>query len=192
MTKEELILQSLTARKELNGAIGLVTEPDFERAKIITGWTLKDVLLHILAWDEEAMRVLSMLKMNVPEIHFDYTISPREDFAAWNAEQIAKRGNLTPAQIFEQMARARRDLLDTVSGISDQVLSRPFETPWGMKLNGSQVFRAEIDHDLEHAAQIRSWAKKIARWRRARAKLRKTKGSTKDTKGHKDSNTNPS
>ncbi len=52
-------------------------------------------------------------------------------------------------------------------------------TSWEKPATGFDLIRIQVAHDREHAAQVRSYRKKIERWARARQKLsakRKAKG----------------
>jgi len=167
MKRDEAITRLRAARKELQETLVGLTEEDMLRPNAVSKWSLKDLLAHIAAWDEEQLRVIQAFAMQ-PEPQYAYSISERNDFAAWNQEQIAQRQELSLQQVMSEFENARRDLIQIVEGVTDQVLSRSKMTSWGQARTGLELLADQAQHDLEHAGHIRSWRKKRERWARAR------------------------
>ena len=183
MKRDEAVQQLRAARKELQGSVTGLTEEDLLRPKAMGQWSVKDILAHVASWDAEILRVIQAIAMQ-PEPQYSYAISDRSDFGVWNEEQVASR-RLRPApQILRELENTRRDLIQAIDGVTDQVLVRPKLTSWGKKRTGLEILQEIVDHDLEHAAQIRSWRRKRARWARAHKKYvgrrRTTKKKRKD------------
>lgn len=177
MKRDEAIQQLRGARKEFQDTINGLTEEDFLRAKAIDKWTLKDLLASIAAWDEELVRVLQTFTMP-GESQYTYTISDRNNFAAWNEEQVIARRELTLDRVMSEYEIARRDLIQVVEGLTDPVLNRTRMTSWGKPASGFDLVLMQVAQDRARAEQVRSYRKKIERWARARQKLtekRKTK-----------------
>lgn len=177
MKRDEAIQQLRGARKEFQDTINGLTEEDFLRAKAIDKWTLKDLLASIAAWDEELVRVLQTFTMP-GESQYTYTISDRNNFAAWNEEQVVARRELTLDRVMSEYEIARRDLIQVVEGLTDPVLNRTRMTSWGKPASGFDLVLMQVAQDRARAEQVRSYRKKIERWARARQKLtekRKTK-----------------
>lgn len=177
MKRDEAIQQLRAGRKELQETIHGLTEEDFLRPKAIDKWTLKDLLAHIASWDEEMVRVLQTFTLPGESI-YTYAIADRNGFAVWNEEQITARRERTMPEIMSEFEIARRDLIQVVEGLTDAVLNRSRMTSWGKAATGFELIMTQVDHDREHAEQVRSFRKKIERWARSRQKLtakRKTK-----------------
>lgn len=177
MKRDEAIQQLRGARKEFSETIQGLTEEDFLRPKAIDKWTLKDLLAHIASWDEEVVRVLQTFALS-GESQYTYVIVDKNDFALWNEEQIQMRAARSANEVIGEFESARRDLIQVVEGLTDPVLNRSRMTSWGKQSTGFDLILAQIEHDREHAEQVRSYRKKIERWARARQKLtekRKTK-----------------
>jgi uncharacterized protein (TIGR03083 family) len=168
--RDEAILRLRAARRELQDALNGLQEEDFLRANAINKWTLKDLMAHIASWDEEMLRVLQAFAMQTNPV-FSYSISDRNDFAAWNEQQIAERRERTLEQVVAEFDGARRDLIQVAEGLTDPVLQRSKMTSWGSPATGFELLETQIGHDLEHAGHVRSYRKKIERWARARNKL---------------------
>lgn len=179
MKRDEAIHELRAARKELQETMSGLSEEDFVRPKAIVKWTLQDLLSHIAAWDEEMVRVLQAFSL-ASEPTFTYTISERNEYGAWNEEQVASRRGRAVEESLAEFESARRDLVQVIEGLTDPVLSRTRMTSWGVPATGFELIGGQAEHDREHAAQVRSYRKKIERWARARQKRtasRKASGS---------------
>jgi uncharacterized damage-inducible protein DinB len=177
MKRDDAIHELRAARKELQDTLVGMAEEDYLRPKAIEKWTVKDLVAHVAAWDEELVRVLQAFSMQNEPI-FTYLISSTKDFGAWNEEQLAQRKDLTVSQVVSEFEKARRDLIQVIEGLTDPVLSRTKTTSWGERQTGFDLIATQVAHDREHARQVMSYRKKIERWARARQKLtakRKTK-----------------
>jgi uncharacterized damage-inducible protein DinB len=177
MKRDEAIQQLRASRKELQETFGGLTEEDFTRARAINKWTLKDLLAHVASWDEEIVRVLQTFTMP-GESQYTYTISDRNDYAVWNEEQVSARREHSVTQVMTEFEMSRRDLIQVVEGLTDPVLNRSRMTSWGTPMTGFELLVMQVEHDVDHADQVRSYRKKIDRWARARQRLtekRKTK-----------------
>ncbi len=169
MKRDEAIARLRSARKELLGALAGVTDEEMQRPNAVAKWSIQDLLGHIAAWDEEALRVLQAFVMQ-QNPQYSYSISDRNDFAAWNAEQIELRRGRTLPEVRAEFENARRDLIQVVEGTTDQVLLRAKPTPWNKVRTGLELLQDAAEHDLEHSQDIKSWRKKRERWARARQK----------------------
>jgi hypothetical protein len=170
MKRDEAIQQLRAGRKELQETILGLTEEDFLRPKAIDKWTLKDMLAHVASWDEEIVRVLQTFTMP-GESQYTYVIADRNGFAVWNEEQVGSRRERTFSETMSEYEIARRDLIQVVEGLTDAVLNRSRMTSWGKPATGFALIMTQVEHDREHAEQVRSYRKKIDRWARARQKL---------------------
>ncbi len=178
MKRDEAIQQLRAGRKEFQDAIAGLEEADMLRPKAADKWTLKDLLAHLASWDEEVVRVLQTFTMP-GESQYTYVISDRNGFAVWNEEQVSMRRDHPLPDVISEFETARRDLIQVVEGLTDPVLNRRRMTSWGKPSTGFELVVTQVEHDREHAAQVRSYRKKIERWARARQKLTEKRKSKK-------------
>jgi uncharacterized damage-inducible protein DinB len=169
MKRDEAIARLRAGRREFLDTLEGIAGEDLLRPNAVEGWSLKDLLAHIASWDEEILRVIQAFAMQ-PEPKYSYAISDRNDFAVWNAEQVESRRESSSEQVQLEFTNARRDLIQVVGGLTDQVLLRPKITPWGAERTGLELLAESAQHDIEHAQDVRSWRKKRERWARARQK----------------------
>lgn len=178
MRRDEAITLLRAARKNLQESIAGLTEADFTRPSAVKKRTIKDVLAYLAAWDEETVRVLQAFSMQAEPL-YAYAMSDRNDFAAWNEEQVAQRREHSFIQVLAEFESARRDLIQVLEGLTDQVLNRNKRTPWGTTQTGFDLVLMQIERDREQATQIRSYRKKLDRWARARQKYTEKRRTTK-------------
>lgn len=169
MKREEAVVKLRASRRQLYEALAGMSDEDLVRPNAVEKWTVKDLLGHLAAWDEETLRVIQAFIMQA-EPQYSYAISDRSDFAVWNAEQIAIRREHSLEAIRSELENARRDLIQVIQGVSDQVLMRAKTTPWGKPRTSLELLDELVAHDQEHAKDIDSWRKKRDRWARARQK----------------------
>ncbi len=169
MKRDEAITKLRAARKALQDAMSGLTQEDLARPNVVNKWSIKDLIAHLASWDEEELRVIQAFAMqNEPQ--YSYTISDRSDFAVWNNEQVELRRSRSLQEVIAEFDAARRDLIQAVEGVTDQVLMRPKMTSWNREYTGLELLEEQAAHDLEHAADIRGWRRKRERWARARQK----------------------
>lgn len=169
MKRDDAIVRLRASRRAFLETLAGVSDEDMVRPNAVEKWTLKDLLGHLAAWDEETLRVIQAFAMQSNPV-YSYSISDRNDFATWNAEQFALRQEKTLEEIRAEFDNARRDLIQVIEGVTDQVLMRPKMTSWGKARTGLELLQDAADHDVEHAGDVRSWKKKRERWARARQK----------------------
>ncbi len=169
MKRDEAVSKMRAARKDMLEALSGLGEEDLLRPNAVGKWSVKDLLAHIASWDEEVLRVIQAFAMQA-EPQFSYSVSDRNDFAVWNAEEVEHRRHHTLDQTRTEFENARRDLIQVVEGLTDQVLMRPKMTSWSKVRSGLELLEEITQHDLDHAKEVRSWRKKRERWARARQK----------------------
>ena len=169
MKREEAVVKLRATRRQLYEALSGIVDEDLVRPNAVGKWTIKDLLGHLAAWDEETLRVIQAFIMQSEPV-YSYTISERGEFAVWNAEQITARQDHSLEAIRNELDNARRDLIQVIQGVSDQVLLRSKMTPWGRSRTSLELLDELAAHDLEHAKDVQSWRKKRDRWARARQK----------------------
>ena len=167
MKKNELVDRLRRSRHALLLALKDLSSEDLLKPKAVGGWAIKDLLAHLASWDAETVRVMQAFVMQ-DEPKYAYSISNYNDFATWNADQIATRQAQTLEQTLRELDTARSDLMQVLDGMTDPVLRRAKKTPWGRVASSYDLIVTQIEHDEEHLQNIMSFRKKMERWQRAR------------------------
>lgn len=149
-TKEELIRGFKTERDGLFESITGLEGEDME--EVIPGWTLKDLLAHIVEWDWQGIKdVRDFLESG--DVNFEHHL----DNDSFNAKSIAKHRQAGFESLVDDLRRSTEATLDFLNSISEEELFRQR----GLVFKGDEVdavwFLYEKGHDLVHAKQILDW-----------------------------------
>jgi hypothetical protein len=113
----------------------------------LDGWSARDHLAHIAAWDElryyEVMRVVR----GQPALYHDL----RDDHEVQDVNRafVYFRRNLNPEEILREMEFSRGRVLELLEKVPEDRLAEAAE--------GRMRIRRAADHDMDHARQIRAW-----------------------------------
>jgi len=140
--REALIRHYLSARAELQAAIdGLTPEQMVEET--LDGWSVKDHLLHIAAWDE--MRTLEVERISAGH-QSALRMSEAQD-AVYNELAYELRRRLSPEQAMWELERTRSRLLDSIRAATQR----------GLEPEHYGESALVSSHEVEHAGWIRRW-----------------------------------
>lgn len=143
--------QFLRREAETWGELWAITQGLDEKDWLVPGaagaWNLKDVLAHVTAWQEEALKVLPELARQIvagTEGPFDY------DIEAWNAAQYEARRDLSVREVREQSLAVRGQLLAMLGRL-------PAEWLAGHKGIREWAMYSTYAHYGEHLPDLRAW-----------------------------------
>jgi len=125
-------------------------------------WTLKDVIAHVAAWDDELRAAIDdVLRNEMPRL-----AESNED--ELNAEFVAGRRDLPFAEVLDELRRAHESLLARVAQLDDRDWRRETGLRWpdGPALTVSSVF----DYDYRGQSHYAGHAEEIEQWRLLRAR----------------------
>jgi uncharacterized damage-inducible protein DinB/predicted RNase H-like HicB family nuclease len=116
------------------------------------GWTIKDLLAHVAAWDRWEERTMRcMVAGEVP----DFTAV--QDFDASNAAFVAEWHDRTLAEVLAELQVARADWVAWLESLSEvEFFRRRSYAGWDWSFSVVPL-QVQWQHDAEHAAQIAAW-----------------------------------
>jgi hypothetical protein len=120
-------------------------------------WTLKDVVAHVAAWDDELRRAIDdVLRNEMPRL-------AETDEDELNAEFVARRRDRPVAAVLDELRRAHESLLARVMEVDDREWRRKTDMRWpdGPPLTVSSLF----DYDHRGQSHYAGHAEEIERWR---------------------------
>ncbi len=143
---QELLSQLEEARSELMAALQGLPE-DKMTAPMLGEWSVKDILIHIAAWDEVAVQDLRRVaRGRVPTVA---AIRGQEDIDRWNGFLVAARRPFPMAQVLAELEENRASLRQVLAQLPDAL--------FGEGQLGRTFCEIPARHEREHAQQIRSW-----------------------------------
>lgn len=124
----------------------LVDEP------IVSGWTARDLLAHIAAWDDLFTQRIGLIRASRAGEMAGVELDER------NAALHEERKDWPLDRALEAFISSRTDFLATLAEVTDEELHRVHTLPWGeATIRRWAEFRHK--HDREHAAEVLEWKK---------------------------------
>jgi uncharacterized damage-inducible protein DinB len=152
MEKDEVYDDIADSRQALMAAVSGLDSDTLSKVKIDENWTIKDLLIHIIAWDEVCLIPLKALSTTGV---FEAEAIP--DRSAWNAAQVARRSELPMDSIWRELTRVRLELLGVAQRLDDTQWKMEFSLPWGERGTVAQILSGLAWHENEHTQQIEKW-----------------------------------
>lgn len=152
MSKADFLERMRTGRRALNEAISGLSEEQIAHGQITPEWTLRDVLAHIAAWQNEA-------RIWIERAGRGERIGPfmDEDVDQWNARRVEERRRLPLVDVIQEF----NDAQDTLLALLDQWPEDAIPLgPNGWTATARLWWLT--DHDVEHLAQIRAYRERLA------------------------------
>ena len=135
----------------LEAVDGLSAEA-FDIPDVIGDWSVRDCLAHLVGWDAWAVNALERSAANMP-------VGP---FPTEREINDAAPGDWAERSIDEllNMLRTIRDTMaDRVSRLTDEERDQKSLAVDETQISVNELVDGLIEHDMEHAGQIRTWRK---------------------------------
>jgi hypothetical protein len=139
----------------LMDGMGGLTEATMLTTPVCGVWTIRDLLAHVLSWNEYASRLLRQWPEADPAEIAEWQWRAGETMAEMNARLMAERTDLTMIEIADGLTTEYRRMLRVFDATDEEALTSVGMTWDGLgRLDG--FFYAIFLHEAEHAAQL--WA----------------------------------
>ena len=128
-----------------------VPDEEIRRARTQGAWSVKDVLVHIGAWEEEGARRLDLIRRGRGDrVHFYDDITDADRF---NARVVAGAARLSTRATLGRLQRARRRLVESLRRLPVSALRDPSHrypvVGWLPEFAWT--------HERDHLAEIKAW-----------------------------------
>jgi uncharacterized damage-inducible protein DinB len=155
LTREEARESLARERGKLLAALNGLSEDEMARPAAVGRWSVRDVLAHILAWDEEAATRLELLAAGRPQ---DFArITNEEELEAWNASAHERYAGLALAEVMRRLEAVQGRILVGLDSLSDERLG----TDAGPVPVRHWLPECTYAHEDEHCADILAWRRSI-------------------------------
>lgn len=142
-TREELLKETFDERAKLEALLKSIPEDVFESKKVASEWTAKDVISHLIAWEQ-------MVILWVKSGYEGKTIPvPAEGFK-WSElpalnDKIYREHKDDPAdEVLARFGQSYRQILDLLNSISEEDLFTPGLHKWQNKNMLSAYFKSSM------------------------------------------------
>jgi predicted RNase H-like HicB family nuclease/uncharacterized damage-inducible protein DinB len=152
--RRHLLVHLAAARGALLEPLLNLAEPDLVETEISEGWTVKDALAHIAAWDRWVRREISRLVAGE-----EPDAAAVRNIDAYNAQSVAAWKERSLDEVVAELREARADWVAWMQGLSEEAFFRPHPRgrgDWWVP-TWIEIMR---EHDLEeHAHKLAAWKK---------------------------------
>ena len=155
LTREDVRESLARERRKLLAALDGLSEEEMARPGAVGRWSVRDVLAHILAWEDEAVTRLELLAADRPQ---DFArITNEEELEAWNAGAHERYAGLALAEVMRRLEDVQGRILVGLDSLSDERLG----TDEGPVPVGNWLPECTYAHEEEHCADILAWRRSI-------------------------------
>ena len=116
---------------------------------IYPGWTIKELIGHITAWEI----VIDKALINYQKDDAPYFLH-EQDFDVFNQEAVDYRSEWTLEQVLQEWKTVRSDLVKTIKKLKEEDLEVEMVLPWGSERTVAELIEIAGEHESEHMEEI--------------------------------------
>jgi hypothetical protein len=135
-------------RLQFLNALGGMHEDDMVEVPVCGHWTVRDVMCHVLSWDQEALHTAQ--KWSEARPWQDEALYDDE----WNETEVARRADLNVIDLADGLATYHRKLLQHFDELSDAELAATSIAPWGERMSLLGFYYEMAIHDAAHRPHL--------------------------------------
>ena len=155
MKKSELLAKLEQSRADFLELLDPIAEEEMLEPTLAGGWTIKDILIHLMLWEAELIKLLFQAQQGRPP---QTILNSKEPTDKVNARWHAQHKDRDLEQALKDFEAIRAQTIRRVQSFSDKDLTDANRYKW---LNGQPLWKwiAEetFEHEDEHAADIQKW-----------------------------------
>ncbi len=155
-TVAELLRDIDAAWNALNGAIAQLADDQITRPADAAGWTVKDHLAHLAAWENSVLVILRDRRPQHEGLGVDKVIWDAEDIDATN--EVVRRDNADAPldEVRTRLETVHAQLAETIAGMTDDQLQLPVDH-WVRGGGDVPIVSKITGNTSEHYPEHREW-----------------------------------
>lgn len=135
-------------RNRFMSALGGMFEQDMFSVEVCGYWTVKDVMAHLLSWDEEILRTAEHWTAERP--WQDGALYDDE----WNELEVSQRAAMDVIELADGLTTCQRRLMQLFDQLTDQDLVTMSTAPWGERMSLLSFLYEMALHNSTHRANL--------------------------------------
>ena len=159
MNKAILLDKIRTRHDEFERVLAPLNETQLTTTGVMGGWSIKDILAHITAWQKRTLHRLEAAKRNEKPAH--QPVSNEEEMDRVNAQFYQESKNRPLTEVLSDFRTTHAQMLETVQGMSEEDLFDAQKFAW---TEGSPLWQNvagnTYEHIDEHYGPIQQWLAK--------------------------------
>lgn len=142
-------------RAELLKSIEGLSQRELTEVPIYPGWTVKDILAHILGWDERTVQILPLILQNRASEVTGVEVEEhnRETVQAWQDKSLA--------DVLSAMSTSHHQIIQLLAPLDHKEIDLRRDRRGRPITIRSYVLDVMIEHERQHAAEINQWRKEL-------------------------------
>ncbi len=156
MDKTELLEALESNRQEMIEMLEDLPDEILLQPGVVGKWSIKDILAHLTYWEGQMVTLLFQAQRGVTKpttVHFG-----SESVDELNQRWYESGKDRPLDRVWEDWVGVRKQMIRRVSDFSDKDLNDPQRFPWlGGRPLYEWILRDSVQHEEEHADQIREW-----------------------------------
>jgi hypothetical protein len=147
MDRQQLLKRLNKAWTEFRESYAGLPVSQLQEPGVMGDWSVKDILAHVTTWEEEALKILPLIREGGRPPRYSVLYGGIDAFNARMTEQ--KRG-LSLSVVLKQLDETHRRLIDYIHGIPDEQIAQDARFRRRLRLD-------TYSHYPLHARAIREW-----------------------------------
>ncbi len=141
----ELMTYIDSVRKKMEVVVS-ETDPTLE---IYSGWTFKEVIGHITAWEIVIQKAIQAFSAGDPPYFLR-----EQDFDVFNQGAVDYRASWPLEDVLEEWRDIRAGLRKSIEGLDPDSLGEELVLPWGSERTLAELIEILGEHESEHMEHI--------------------------------------
>ena len=155
MKNEELTESWTRARKLFFDSVEGLSEEEASITNSMGSWSVKDVVAHLIFWDEELLRSIETLLRGDRPAFLD------KDWDSLNAAAVTRRKDQSLEEMLQDLKESGRKVKILIASLDERQFSLSRGQKWKTwDVTIEWLVSGNIGHDAHHARRIVSWSKK--------------------------------
>ena len=126
----------------------VVSEID-PKKEICPGWTIKDAIGHITAWEIVIHKAIQAFIAGDPPYFLR-----EQDFDRFNEQAVGHRAAWSLEQVLQEWKKIRLSIRETIKGLDPNLLDQELVLPWGSERTLAELIEILGEHESEHMDNI--------------------------------------
>ena len=125
--------------------MGKVVQEIDTKLMIYPGWTIKEMIAHITAWEVVIHKAFQAYIAGDPPYFLR-----EQDFDIFNEEAVNFRASWSMEQVLQEWRDVRKDLIKTIQKLKETDLPVEMVLPWGSERTVAELIEIIGEHEGEH------------------------------------------
>ncbi|MCB0163742.1 MAG: DinB family protein [Anaerolineae bacterium] len=147
----EMVSYLKYGRAVLFDAIAGLSRRELTAVEIYPGWTIKEVLAHIIGWDEQVIKNLVLIKQGQAD-QIDYLDAQEHNRAA-----VARWRDHSWREVLAAVHHSYQQIIDMIAALDFPDIDRRYERRGRVITIRSYIIETMVEHIRQHAAEIELW-----------------------------------